>query len=90
MSFLSTLPPKDVAIAMVEHGVVKHQTRLDKVFFKAVLAGMFLSTGGLLLEIVEGGSTSLNTNNPGLVKILGGAVFPVGLVMCVKRCVTAI
>ena len=83
MSFLSTLPPTDVAIAMVEHGVVKHQTRLDKVFFKAVLAGMFLSTGGLLLEIVEGGSTGLNDSNPGLVKILGGAVFPVGLVMYV-------
>ena len=83
MSFLSTLPPTDVAVAMVEHGVVKAQTRLDKVFFKAVLAGMFLSTGGLLLELVEGGSTGLNTSNPGLVKILGGAVFPVGLVMCV-------
>ncbi|KAL5528082.1 hypothetical protein ACEPAF_7218 [Sanghuangporus sanghuang] len=83
MSTPSTLPPRDVAIAMIEHGVVKHQTRYDKVFFKAVLAGAFLSTGGLLLEIIEGGSPQLNSDNPGLVKILGGGVFPVGLVMIV-------
>ncbi|THG93026.1 hypothetical protein EW145_g8499, partial [Phellinidium pouzarii] len=31
----------------------------------------------------EGGSPSLNASNPGLVKILGGFVFPVGLVMIV-------
>ncbi|OCB89743.1 hypothetical protein A7U60_g3091 [Sanghuangporus baumii] len=79
MSTPSTLPPRDVAIAMIEHGVAKHQTRYDKVFFKAVLAGAFLSTGGLLLEIIEGG------DNPGLVKILGGGVFPVGLVILILR-----
>lgn len=79
----STLPPRDVAIAMIEHGVMKHRTRYDKVFFKSVIAGAFLSTGGLLLMIIEGGSPQLNTDNPGIVKILGGAVFPVGLMMIV-------
>lgn len=42
-----------------------------------------LSFGGLLSEIVSGGSPGLNTSNPGLVKFLGGAVFPVGLIMYV-------
>ncbi|KAI5116674.1 hypothetical protein M0805_003315 [Coniferiporia weirii] len=83
MNAPSTLPPRDVAIAMVEHGVVKHQTRYDKMFFKSVVAGALLSTGGLLYEIIEGGSPSINANNPGLLKILGGFVFPVGLVMIV-------
>lgn len=40
-----------------------------------------LSFGNLLSEIISGGSPTLNKSNPGLVKILGGAVFPVGLIM---------
>jgi hypothetical protein len=44
-----------------------------------------LSFGGLLSEIISGGSPTLNRSDPGLVKILGGFVFPVGLVMCVPN-----
>ena len=40
-----------------------------------------LSFGGLLNLIITGGSPSLVASNPGLVKVLGGGVFPVGLVM---------
>jgi hypothetical protein len=79
----STLTPAQVASAMVAHGVAKHRTRLDKVLFKAVLAGVFLSFGGLLSEVVSGGAPGLTASNPGLVKLLGGFVFPVGLVMYV-------
>ncbi len=50
-----------------------------------VLAGVMLSFGGLLSEIVSGGSPGLTQSNPGLVKILGGLVFPVGLAMYVSR-----
>lgn len=42
-----------------------------------------LSFGGLLSEVLQGGSPGLTASNPGIVKILGGFVFPVGLVMCV-------
>ncbi|EIW63147.1 Formate/nitrite transporter [Trametes versicolor FP-101664 SS1] len=81
----STLKPAQVAAAMIEHGVVKHRTRADVVFFKAVAAGVMLSFGGLLSEIVSGGSAGINASNPGLVKFLGGAVFPVGLIMIVLQ-----
>ncbi|CAL1707771.1 unnamed protein product [Somion occarium] len=81
----STLKPAQVAISMVEHGVAKHRTRHDKIFLKAVAAGVMLSFGGLLSEIISGGSAGINANNPGLVKILGGFVFPVGLVMIVLQ-----
>ncbi|KAH9858645.1 Formate/nitrite transporter [Lenzites betulinus] len=81
----STLKPSQVAVAMIEHGVAKHRTRADVVFFKAVAAGVMLSFGGLLSEIVSGGSAGINTSNPGLVKFLGGAVFPVGLIMIVLQ-----
>ncbi|RDX50015.1 Formate/nitrite transporter [Lentinus brumalis] len=81
----STLKPTQVAVAMIESGVAKHRTRADLVFFKAVAAGVMLSFGGLLSEIVSGGSAGINASNPGLVKFLGGAVFPVGLIMIVLQ-----
>ncbi|KAH9830798.1 Formate/nitrite transporter [Rhodofomes roseus] len=81
----STLNPTQVAVAMVQHGIAKHNTRGDKLFFKAVLAGVMLSYGGLMSEIVGGGSAGLGVNNPGLVKLLAAAVFPVGLVMIVLQ-----
>jgi formate/nitrite transporter FocA (FNT family) len=45
------------------------------------MAGAMLSFGGLLSEVLQGGATGLNASNPGIVKVLGGFVFPVGLVM---------
>ena len=42
-----------------------------------------LAYGGLLSEFLQAGSAGIAANNPGLVKVAGGFVFPVGLVMCV-------
>jgi hypothetical protein len=42
-----------------------------------------LSFGGLLSEVLQGGSPGLTSSNPGIVKILAGFVFPVGLAMYV-------
>ncbi|KAI9453162.1 Formate/nitrite transporter [Lactarius psammicola] len=81
----STLKPAEVAVAMVEAAVIKHRTRIDMIFFKAFLAGAMLSFGGLLSEVLQGGAGGLNASNPGIVKILGGFVFPVGLVMIVLQ-----
>ncbi|KAJ3735810.1 Formate/nitrite transporter [Lentinula guzmanii] len=78
-----TLKPAAVAALMVEHTVQKHHTPYQVIFFKAFLAGVMLSFGGLLSEVTSGGATSLTTSNPGLAKVLGGFVFPVGLVMIV-------
>lgn len=68
---------------MVESAVVKHHSRIDVVFGKAVFAGIFLSFGGLFSQVLSAGSPGLNASNPGIVKILAGFVFPVGLVMIV-------
>lgn len=48
------------------------------------MAGAMLSFGGLLSEVLQGGAAGLTASNPGIVKILGGFVFPVGLVMSVS------
>ncbi|GAW05426.1 Formate/nitrite transporter [Lentinula edodes] len=78
-----TLKPAAVAALIVEHAVSKHNTPYEVIFSKAFLAGVMLSFGGLLSEVTSGGATSLTTSNPGLAKVLGGFVFPVGLVMIV-------
>jgi len=81
----STLKPAEVAVALVEQAVIKHRTRIDIIFLKGFFAGVMLSYGGLLSAVLQGGATDLTTSNPGLVKILGGFVFPVGLVMIVLQ-----
>jgi len=70
---------------MVESAVAKHRSRIDIVFGKAVTAGLLLSFGGLLSQVLGAGSPGLTMSNPGMVKILSGFVFPVGLVMIVLQ-----
>ncbi|KAJ6499208.1 Formate/nitrite transporter [Mycena sanguinolenta] len=81
----STLKPAEVAVYFLKSGIAKHNDRYESIFFKAVLAGIMLSFGGLLSEVISGGSPGLTASNPGIVKILGGFVFPVGLVMIVLQ-----
>ncbi|KAN0090904.1 Formate/nitrite transporter [Tylopilus felleus] len=81
----STLNPAETTVALIETAVAKHNTRWDKTFFKAVLAGIMLSFGGLFDIIISGGSAGIAASNPGLVKVLGGFVFPVGLVMIILQ-----
>ncbi|KEP51463.1 putative formate/nitrite transporter family protein [Rhizoctonia solani 123E] len=81
----STLTPVQTAQKMFDSALAKNKQRADIVFFKAFIAGAFLSFGGLLHVIVSGGSAGLTSANPGLVKILGGLVFPIGLVMIVLQ-----
>jgi formate/nitrite transporter len=81
----STLKPAEVAVYFLKAGIAKHNDRYESIFFKAVLAGIMLSFGGLLSQVISGGSPALALSNPGLVKVLGGFVFPVGLVMIVLQ-----
>jgi len=81
----STLSQTKIAEYMVKLAVSKHRDRYESVFLKAVAAGAMLSFGGLLSEILSGGAAELNQSNPGIVKLLSGFVFPVGLVMIVLQ-----
>jgi len=82
-SLQSTLKPEEVTLVFVQQALVKHRMRYDLVFFKAVLAGLMLSFGALMNEIVSGGTPALSavTANPAIPKILGGFVFPSGFVL---------
>lgn len=52
-----------------------------QVFLAGVIGGALLAMGGLLMITVAGGSSE--TLPPGLISLLAGLVFPVGLVMIV-------
>ncbi|UXY16868.1 formate/nitrite transporter family protein [Chitiniphilus purpureus] len=47
------------------------------------LGGIYIALGGLLALVVAGGATGLLAANPGLDKLLFGAVFPVGFIAVV-------
>jgi len=77
----STLTPAKTAEVLVASAVYKHNTRYESTFLKAFSAGIMISFGALLSLVFTGGATALNQSNPGIVKVLGGFIFPVGLVM---------
>lgn len=68
--------------AWIHSGHKKHHSELGVRFVKAAMAGMMLSLGGTLVQVMTA-NPWLSTNAPGLLKILQGAVFPLGLVMIV-------
>jgi len=50
---------------------------------RAVLGGAFLGLGGLLSTVVAGGATGIAESDPGLQKLIAGAVFPLGFIAVV-------
>ena len=68
--------------AWIEAGPKKHNMEIGVRFVKAVMAGVMLSFGGTLVQIMTA-NPWLSEQTPGLLKILQGAVFPLGLVMIV-------
>ncbi len=49
----------------------------------AILGGIFIAIGGLLSILVAGGMPGVASQNPGIVKFMAGAMFPLGLVLVV-------
>lgn len=60
----------------------KANTSASKTFVLAILAGGYIAMGGLLALVVGGGLPGISAENPGLQKLLFGAVFPLGLILC--------
>ncbi|WP_166964888.1 formate/nitrite transporter family protein [Yeosuana marina] len=59
----------------------KSEYKVSKTLILAVLAGAYIAFGGLLAHIVGGGSPGIAASNPGIVKFLYGATFPIGLIL---------
>jgi formate/nitrite transporter len=55
----------------------------SRLLVMAIMGGVYIGLGGLLALVVAGGSPALQASNPGLVKLLFGAVFPLGFIAVV-------
>lgn len=80
---LQFLPPEQIAPLFAGAAVKKASMPLSRFFIFAFLGGAFIALGGLFSVMVAGGAPGLAAHNPGLVKLLAGAMFPMGLVMVV-------
>lgn len=73
--------PKEIAAEFAASGMYKSALSVSKFAVIAVLGGAFIAFGGLLTVMVAGGMPGVGAANPGLIKFVAGALFPIGLIM---------
>lgn len=73
--------PAEITREFCESGIYKSSLPTLKFILIAILGGAFIALGGLLSVMVAGGMTGVGEANPGIVKFIAGALFPVGLIM---------
>lgn len=76
-------PPREIADLFALSAQQKSSLSASRLFIYAVLGGAFISLGGLLALVVAGGMPGVLASNPGVVKFVFGAVFPLGLILVV-------
>tara|TARA_R110002050_G_scaffold4573_1_gene22035 strand:+ start:17318 stop:18097 length:780 start_codon:yes stop_codon:yes gene_type:complete len=75
--------PKEVVNIASTLAQAKGQYKIKKTLMLAFMAGAYVAFGGLLAIIVGGGSPGIAAENPGIIKFLFGATFPLGLILVV-------
>lgn len=80
---MSYFLPKELVTKAVEAAILRNNTSVVKTLLLAFLAGSYIALGGLLAVMVGGGMPTIAAENPGLSKFMMGAVFPLGLILCV-------
>ena len=73
--------PKEITTQFAASGLYKSSLSFPKFALIAVLGGAFIAFGGLLSIMVAGGMPGVASANPGLIKFIAGALFPIGLIM---------
>jgi len=74
--------PKEIVEVVNNTAKAKQEMPHRKTFVLSLLAGGYIAMGGLLALVIGGGLPDLAQSNPGLQKLLFGAAFPLGLVLC--------
>lgn len=74
--------PKQVVEIVNDVAKSKAATSVSKTLVLAFLAGAYIALGALLAVIVGGGIPGIAANNPGIQRLLMGATFPIGLMLC--------
>ena len=74
--------PKETIELVSRAGVQKAKMRVDKIFFSSFLAGALLSFAAAVC-LVTNTAPWYQENAPGLIRMIGAIIFPIGLVMIV-------
>ncbi|TKA81956.1 hypothetical protein B0A49_02533 [Cryomyces minteri] len=75
------LSPGEATEQLYQTGIHHLEEATQLTFLKNVYGGLLLSFGGLFSIIASAGCPGLEESNPGLVRLLQGITFPVGLVV---------
>ncbi len=75
------LQPKEIVEYAGKASIAKGAYGFKKVMLLSFLAGVYISMGGLLSIIAGFGFPEIAAQNPGIIKLLMGATFPVGLML---------
>lgn len=73
-----TKTPKEIIQTTIQAGETKTKLPLPKMILLGILAGMFIAGGAAASNVIMH-----DMNNVGIARLLGGACFPVGLMMIV-------
>lgn len=74
---------KETITTAARVGAEKATRPLGRLFALSVLAGAFISLGGLLSLIIGYGFPEMSASNPGLQKLMSALTFPIGLFLIV-------
>jgi len=73
--------PADIYAGAVKLGTMKAKASAGKIFRLGLISGAHIGFGAYLALSVGGALPGLQASNPGLAKLIYGAVFPLGLMM---------
>eukprot|EP00977_Amphora_coffeiformis_P004888 scaffold1048_cov90-Amphora_coffeaeformis.AAC.21 len=73
--------PKDAYFALAEKGQSNALLAKHDIFLQAVLGGAYVGIGCLLSLVVAGNCGGIAAQNPGLIKLIFAALFPVNLIL---------
>lgn len=80
---MSYIIPSEIVRIFADQAKSKNNFSTSRLLVYSVLGGAFIALGGLLAIMVAGGMPGVAAENPGVVKFVFGAVFPLGLFLVV-------
>lgn len=73
------ITPHETALAVIATSMKKARLSLQTLMINSFMGGVLFSAGGMLYSIAVGNNPELIEQNPGLLSVLGGSVFGIGL-----------
>ncbi|AZQ62499.1 formate/nitrite transporter family protein [Flammeovirga pectinis] len=80
---MSYSSPKDILGNIRNGALQKGKMSIQQLLVFGFLGGAYVAFGFLLAIVVGGGMPGIGAENPGIPKFVMGAVFPVGLILCI-------